>query len=183
MDLGPHIHERETPDAYELTVAPDRVGSAPRVYFTLAWDLSLAFMAAVLVRGGVSDAAPFLIPFAVIGVLLTYSAVVALVCTRRLTIGNGRFAWRSRPLPAFGSFDFPIEQVACVVLGEKVTSYQGEEGTPTRGYFPAARLADGSTREIALGALDRAAAEHAAARLDDALQRVKRAPTKGPYRQ
>lgn len=160
---------------YEAIIRPNRLLGIPLMAFALFWNGFMVVWYSIAIWQRQWLMAAFGVLHLAVGIGLAYGALVTLLNTRRLVIDRDRLTWRNGPIPTRGSVDVAYELVDGFVARSKASAKATK-------YFVAMNLADGSMRELDVGATDSISAEYAAACFLEALRTAKQRTQGGPYR-
>ncbi len=169
------LAEQVVGERYEATITPSRLAALPLLGFCLVWNTFMAVWYGIAIAGGVWMMGVFGLIHLGAGLFMTHKALVGLFNTHRLVLANGVLSWKSSPVPVRGSLSLPYT----LVDGFAVKETNGSRST---SYSVAVNLADGTMREIDVGATDRATADYAVESFQEALRIAKQPVQDAPYR-
>jgi len=151
---------------YVARMPPHRAAALPLLGFCFFWDAFLAIWYGVAIAGGAWHMALFGLLHLAAGVFLTHRAFVALLNSREIRMGHGRFKYANEPVPFAGRMNLPLDQI---------DSFDAIDTSSSRTQSSAVRvrLTNGRAHKIDVGSTDRDATAYAAASLNAALDHAR----------
>lgn len=169
----------ESSDAYEATIAPNRLATLPILFFTLFWDGFMIVWYTIAILGGIWPMAVFGLLHLGVAFFLTHKVFVGMLNTRRFAIAGGRIRFTNGPVPTGGTLDASLAEVDGFAVRTKTSS--SRSGTTT-SFAVVANLAGGSSKQLSLVLDDAPSAEFAVQRLNEVLGEAKARVPQLPYR-
>jgi hypothetical protein len=173
---GLRLDESVEAGVYQALLRPNRAAAVSLLAFAAVWDGFLFFWYSTAIASHAWGMTLFPVLHLGAGFFITHKALVALLNTRRIHIGDGRVRVTNGPVPAGGTLDRAVDDVDGFSVVQTSTSRSVSYGVRVN-------LADGTSKKLDVGTTDKGACDYVAASLNDALGRWK--PTseaREPYR-